>query len=161
MIKLWCIHIYTYICIHTYTYVHTYTCLHVFIYACVWVCSVAQLCLTLQSHDRSSPGSSVHGISQARILSGLPFYPPGSSKPRDSTQFFCIGRWILYHWATWEAHMYVYIDIHTHIYMHTHTHTYTYNGVLLNPKKERNNVICSNMDGRRNYHTEWSKSDKE
>ena len=27
--------------------------------------------------DCSPPGSSVHGISEARILSGLPFPPPG------------------------------------------------------------------------------------
>ena len=27
--------------------------------------------------DYSLPGSSVHGIAQARILSGLPFPPPG------------------------------------------------------------------------------------
>ena len=28
----------------------------------------------------------------------------GSSQPRDGTQVFCIGKWILYHWATWEAY---------------------------------------------------------
>ena len=28
-------------------------------------------------------------------------------------------------------------------------------------KKEWNDVICSNMDGPRGYHTKWSKSDKE
>ena len=28
-------------------------------------------------------------------------------------------------------------------------------------KKERNNAICSNMDGPRDYHTKWSKSDRE
>ena len=28
-------------------------------------------------------------------------------------------------------------------------------------KKERNNAICSNMDGPRDCHTEWSKSDKD
>ena len=28
-------------------------------------------------------------------------------------------------------------------------------------KKEGNNAICSNMDGPRDCHTEWSKSDKE
>ena len=28
-------------------------------------------------------------------------------------------------------------------------------------KKEWNNVICSNMDGHRDYHTKWSKSDKD
>ena len=38
---------------------------------------------------------------------------------------------------------------------------YTYNGILLSYKKEWNIVICSNMDGPRDYHTEWSKSDRE
>ena len=28
-------------------------------------------------------------------------------------------------------------------------------------KKEWNNAICSNVDGPRDYHTEWSWSDKE
>ena len=28
-------------------------------------------------------------------------------------------------------------------------------------KKEQNNAICSNMDGPRDSHTEWSKSDTE
>ena len=28
-------------------------------------------------------------------------------------------------------------------------------------KKEWNNAICSNMDGPRDYHTKWSKSDRE
>ena len=36
-----------------------------------------------------------------------------------------------------------------------------YNGILLNHKKEWNNAICSNMDGPRAFHTEWSKSDRE
>ena len=36
-----------------------------------------------------------------------------------------------------------------------------YNGILLSHKKEWNNAICSNMDGPRDCHTEWSKSDRE
>ena len=36
-----------------------------------------------------------------------------------------------------------------------------YNGILLNYKKEWNNAICSNMDGPRDYHTKWGKSDKD
>ena len=36
-----------------------------------------------------------------------------------------------------------------------------YSGVLLSHKKEQNNAICSNMDWPRDYHTEWSKSDRE
>ena len=30
--------------------------------------------------------------------------PRGSSRPRDGTCISCIGRRILYHWATWKAH---------------------------------------------------------
>ena len=66
----------------------------------------AHLCLTLcDPMDCSPPGSSVHGIFQARILSGLPF-PRGSSGPRDWTHITCIpciGRRVLYHYITWEA----------------------------------------------------------
>ena len=36
-----------------------------------------------------------------------------------------------------------------------------YNGILLSHKKEWNNAICINMDGPGNYHSEWSKSDRE
>ena len=36
-----------------------------------------------------------------------------------------------------------------------------YNGILLSHKKECNNAICSNTDGPRDYHTKWSKSDKD
>ena len=39
-------------------------------------------------------------------------------------------------------------------------HTYTHNELLLSHKKEQNNAICSNMDGLRDCHTEWSKSDR-
>ena len=35
-----------------------------------------------------------------------------------------------------------------------------YNGILI-IKKEWNNAICSNMDGPKDYHTKWSKSEKE
>ena len=35
-----------------------------------------------------------------------------------------------------------------------------YNGTLFKHKKEKNNAICSNMDGSRNCLSEWSKSDR-
>ena len=38
---------------------------------------------------------------------------------------------------------------------------YIYNGILLSHKKELNNSICSNMDVSRDYHTKWSKSERE
>ena len=36
-----------------------------------------------------------------------------------------------------------------------------YNGILLSHKKERNWVICREVDGPRVCHTEWSKSERE
>ena len=50
----------------------------------------------------SLPGSSIHGILQARILEwvAMPF-PRGSSQPKDRiciSYVSCIGRLILYHW---------------------------------------------------------------
>ena len=54
--------------------------------------------------DCSPPGSSVHGISQARILGWVAMPSSrGSSWPRDRTHISCIGRVSLYHWATCEA----------------------------------------------------------
>ena len=54
--------------------------------------------------DYSPPGSSVHGISQARTLAWVAIsFSRGSSQPRDWTQAFCIvGRFFTI-WATREA----------------------------------------------------------
>ena len=55
--------------------------------------------------DGSLPGSSVHGISPARILEWVATsFCRGSSRPRDWISVSCIGKWILYHWATMEVH---------------------------------------------------------
>ena len=52
----------------------------------------------------SLPGSSVHEISQAKVLEWIAiFFSRGSSQPMDRTHVSCIHRWILYHWATREA----------------------------------------------------------
>ena len=80
------------------------------------MCSVAQWCLTLWSpKDCSPPGSSAHGIFQARILKwGAISYLMGSSRPRDRTcvsSVSYIGRWVFATSSTWEAlhiHMYIY-----------------------------------------------------
>ena len=54
--------------------------------------------------DYSLPGSSAHGITQARILDWVTiFFSRGSSWPRDQTHVSCMGRLILYHWATRNA----------------------------------------------------------
>ena len=54
---------------------------------------VAQLCSTLfDPVDCSLPGSSVHGILQARILEWVTIsFSRGSSRPRDRTRVSCIG----------------------------------------------------------------------
>ena len=71
-------------------------------------CSVAQSCPTFcNPMDYSSPGSSVHGILQARILEwvAIPF-SKGSSWPRNQICISCLGRWVLYHRATREVNTY-------------------------------------------------------
>ena len=67
--------------------------------------------LVTQSHptlcdprDCSSPGSSVHGILQARILEWVAiFFSRGSSQPRDWSQVSCIGGRFFTVWATRES----------------------------------------------------------
>ena len=73
---------------------------------CVCVCAlVAQSCPTLWGTiDCSPPHSSVHWISQTRILEWVSISSSrGSSWPRDWTCVAwdtCIGRWIFYHYST-------------------------------------------------------------
>ena len=64
-------------------------------------CSVVSDCDLM---DCRPPSSSVHGISQARILEWVSIsFSTGSSWARDWGHISCIGRWILYHWATREV----------------------------------------------------------
>ena len=76
-------------------------------------CLVAKSCLTfLQPHGLYPTGSSVHGISQARILSWVAvFFSRGSSRSRDQTRISCIDKQILYHWATRGAQRGIYNQI--------------------------------------------------
>ena len=74
---------------------------------CVCVCVHAQSPLTL------CYPSSVHGISQVRILEQVAIsYSRGSSWSRDQTclsYISCIGRQILFHCTTWEAPLHGYM----------------------------------------------------
>ena len=102
----------------------------------VYMCSVAKLCQILcEPIDCSLPGSSVHAISQARILEWDSISSSKeSSQSRDWILISFIGRQILYHCATWDAYQstiycwsctpltFVYLFIHTHTHTHTHTH---------------------------------------
>ena len=84
--------------------------------------------------DCSSPGSSVHGIFQARILDWVAIsYSRGSFWPRDqicTSYVSCIGRWILYHCPTWEAIL----------------------------KNHLNFLLC--ITGRKKHSFEWRKQDR-
>ena len=56
--------------------------------------------------DCSPPGSSIHGILQARILEWVALsFSRGSSQPRGRTQVFCIASRCFNLWATREAHL--------------------------------------------------------
>ena len=69
--------------------------------ACMHIQSCPTLCNPM---DGSLPGFSVHGIFQARILEWVAIiFSRGSSRLRDWTHVSCIGRRILYHWATEEV----------------------------------------------------------
>ena len=54
--------------------------------------------------DCNPPGSSVHGILQARILEW-----DAMPSSRDWTHVSCIGRWILYRWTTRETQNHLYL----------------------------------------------------
>jgi len=70
-----------------------------------YACTVAQSCPILcDPMDCRPPGSTILGILQARILQWVAIsFSRGSSQPRDQTYISCIGRQIVYHYATWEA----------------------------------------------------------
>ena len=71
----------------------------------IQVCMHARSYLTLcDPLDCSPPGSSVHGIFQARMLEWVAIsYSRRSCWHRDWTHIPCISRWVLYHCATWET----------------------------------------------------------
>ena len=75
---------------------------------CTLACSVTQLCLTLWNPmDCSLPGSSVHGISQARVLEWVAIsFSRGSSRPRNPTRVSHIAARHFTFWATREIFIY-------------------------------------------------------
>ena len=81
------------------------------VYRCVCTQSFLTVCNPM---DCSLPGLSVYWIFQTRILEWVTISSSRkSSLPRDQTQVSCIScssRWILYHCATWEAHLFFVIS---------------------------------------------------
>ena len=88
----------------------------------VYACSVARLYLTLYHPiDCSPPGSSVHGIFQARILEWVAIsYSRGSSQPRDRAWVSCLAAWVSClagrFFATWPpgklSILYIVVDVY-------------------------------------------------
>ena len=81
------------------------------VYRCVCTQSFLTVCNPM---DCSLPGLSVYWIFQTRILEWVTISSSRkSSLPRDQTQVSCIScssRWILYHCATLEAHLFFVIS---------------------------------------------------
>ena len=86
-----CVCVRAHTCVCACVHVHTHSFVRLF--ATLWtvVCSL------------------VRGILQARILEWVAISSSrGSSQPRDGTHVSWVSgtvRWVLYHWATWEAHI--------------------------------------------------------
>ena len=83
-------------------------CMYLFenIILCVFCCCclVTKSCLTLLSPHGSPPGSSVHGISQSRILESVVISSSRGIFPTQVSSLHLLHcRRILYHWATLEA----------------------------------------------------------
>ena len=74
-------------------------------FSCMGASWVARSCPTLYNPmNCSPPGSSVHGIAQARILAWVAIsFSKGIFITQGLNPHLLLGRWILYHWATWEA----------------------------------------------------------
>ena len=79
---------------------------------------VTQSCPTLcNAMDCRPLGSSVHGVSQARYWSGLPFPSPGDLSDPGICISCIAGRFF---------YIIVYISYIVYVYTHTHTHTHIY-----------------------------------
>ena len=91
-------------------------CIYFFIPTYVCVCGVCNVCVHVPAQlyptlcdpmKCGRPGSSVHGISQGRILEWVAIsYFRGTFQPRDQIHISCITyscRQIFYLWATWEV----------------------------------------------------------
>ena len=97
--------------------------------------------------DCSPPGSSIHGIFQARILEWGAMPSSRSSPPRDWTHVIscicCIPGTFFYCWANREV-PYTYVYVYTHIYIHTCTYIYKDTYICLNALIKSTEKLYSN-----------------
>ena len=81
---------------------------------------VAKLCLTpfeTPCTYYSPPSPLFYGILQKPWIA-ISFFR-AFSWPRDQTRVFCIGRWILYHWASWRAYLRLFspVQLLSHVWL--------------------------------------------
>ena len=105
-------------------YIYVY--IGVYIYVCV--CTRSVMSNSLWPFDCSPPGSSVHGILQARILEWLAFPPSGDLpdpgiEPASPKYFTLAGRFF-----TIEPPRKL---VHSHTYTHTYTYIYTHTYIFI------------------------------
>ena len=82
------------------------TTLHLWITYCVqvFVLSGYVMSNSVTPWTMAHQAPSSMGFPRQESWAVLPFLPPGDfSNPRIEPVFFCIGRWILYHTASWET----------------------------------------------------------
>ena len=102
-----CVYICVCVCVCTQEYINMYMC----IYKHGSESEVAQSCPTLcNPMDCSPPGSSVHGIFQARVLEWVAIsFSGGPSWPKNRTPVSLIAGRHFTLWATREAHLRAYL----------------------------------------------------
>ena len=128
---------------------------------------VAQLCSILcEPMDCSPPGSSIHGILQARILEevAIPF-SRGSSWPRDQTWVSCTADGLFTIWLQQKRYRPKGIYLSLAIFkmwniLNDIFNIYLKCGTFLS-HKIWNLAIFNNMDGPIGHYAKWNKSDRE
>ena len=128
---IWILYIWIYINLSMVWNICVCICIYVYIYEVKNVL-VAQSCRTLYNlMDFSLPGSSVHGISQARILEKVAFpFSKGSSWLRVWTRVSCIAGRFFTIWATREApQTYILFHIPCHLKWWPKTEKFLYTGI--------------------------------
>ena len=126
-----CVYIYIHVCKYI---LYCFVGIHIHIWVCVCIYTLYVnggymdcCCCSVVSISFVTPRTIAHqaplsmGFSRQEYWSRLPFPPPedvpdpGIETVSPASLLHC--RWILYHWATGEAWVYVYMTIHTQIHV--------------------------------------------
>ena len=130
-----------YKCIHTHTHSHS-------------VIANSLRSHGVMSDSASLPGSSVHGILQARILEWVALPSSrGSSQPRDkprSPTFLADSLLSEPPGKSKHTYIYMYVCLDLYIYIHTHTHTHTHTKGYYSPMRKKeilpSTTICMKLE---------------